>query len=111
MNTFKKITVSAVLGAAAVSAAPVQAADLSGMLMTEVTSAMAEAAQTIARVAADQLRSALQAPRVMRTRTSPSVTISEGTTGPIVVEATRLPPLDAVADERIRSAQNAEVRF
>jgi hypothetical protein len=105
MNTLKKFSMGVVLGVLALtaSATPASAAELFGIKLPELSTLTAEVSKTIAAEMTAQLRKALNAPRPTRVRRPPSVRVIE--TAEVVVEASRLPPLDGSEAEQIRTAQ------
>ena len=105
MNTFKKFSMGLVLGVLAFTATgtPANAAEVFGLSVPELSTATAEISKMIAGEVAAQLRNAIKAPRPTRVRTPPSVRVIE--TAEVVVEATRLPPLDGSESGQVRTAQ------
>jgi hypothetical protein len=105
MNTLKKFSMGVVLGVLALTATttPANAAELFGIGLPELSTVTAEVSKTIAAEMTAQLRNALKTPRPTRVRRPPSVRVIE--TAEVVVEASRLPPLDGSESERVRTAQ------
>jgi hypothetical protein len=98
MNTRANLTVVALLSVFALASNPAKA-DILGFSVNLPTlgAVTTEVAKIVAADVKSSLRSAASAPRVTRTRTSPSVTIHQviDTTAmeTVTVVATRLPPL------------------
>ena len=105
MNTLRKFSMGVVLGVLAVNATttPANAADLFGVSLPELSTVTAEVSKMIAADMTAQLRNALNAPRKTHVRRPPSVRVIE--TAEVVVEASRLPPLDGSESEQVRTAQ------
>jgi hypothetical protein len=113
MNIFTKIAVAALLsGLALGSATPAHAEGLGvSLALPNLGAIAAEVRKVIAADLTTYLRNAVQAPRVTRTRQSPSVSIQEMET--VVVVATRLPPSSRLAEQEVtRTAQvRSQVRL
>lgn len=112
MNMLKKfsmITVFGVLGATSV-ATPANAATVFGVTVPDLTTLTAEISNRIAQELKAQLRMAINAPRQPRGERAPSVVVLEREV--VVVEASRLPPLDGSQSGEVLTAQNQHpVRF
>ena len=112
MNTLKKVSLNLVLGAlvATSAAAPASAADVFGGALPDLSAVTTEISRQIATELRQQLRNALTAPRAKRVRTPPSVTVIDTET--VMVEASRLPPLDGSDNDAVRTAQlSTSARF
>ena len=103
MNMRAKMTVVALLSTFAMASAPAPArADVLGFSVTlpSLGSVTTEVAKVVATDVTSYLRNAISAPRVTRTRTSPTVTINQvvETAGmeTVTVVATRLPAMETV---------------
>jgi hypothetical protein len=109
MNTLKKMTVVTVLGVVTLGSAAFVCAEAPHGRVNQsglsVSAAMGAVDQQIACDLSEQMRTALEAPRTVVQRQSPSVSISE-VADVVVVAATRLPALDPIEVARVeRSAQ------
>lgn len=110
MNTLKKLAVSGLFAIVAAGSlvAPAQAGAPFTVLTPEVAQLTAQVGARIAAELRAELARALAAPRASRSTRTASVIITESNA--ITVEATRLPPVDALAqtDEARRTTR---VRF
>jgi hypothetical protein len=101
MNTRAKVTVVALLSVFAFASNPAKA-DVLGFSATlpSLGAVTTEVAKIVAADVKSYLRSALSAPRVARTRTSPTVTIHQvvetAAMETVTVVATRLPAMETV---------------
>jgi hypothetical protein len=107
MNTLKKITAAVLLGVLALGLNVPARAD-AHQCGFDFSAATAAVTRQIAADVASQMGKALSAPRVVRVRQSPSVTISE-IAELVVVVATRLPRIDPIDDARL--TRTAQVRL
>jgi hypothetical protein len=108
MNILKNMSVVGLFGMLAVgSVAPAQANPLLDSLLPQLSSVTARAGEQIAAELKVQLARAIKAPRVTHPIRRASVTITEPNT--VVVVATRLPPLDVLAEAS--EAKVTNVRF
>lgn len=97
MNILKKLTMGGLFATLATVclAAPVQARAPFALLMPELSALTSQVGERIAVELKTQLVEAVAAPRALRRVRTASVVITESNA--IVVEATRLPPIDALA--------------
>lgn len=109
MNTLKKLPVGVILGVLALAATgPARAAEVFGFELPDLSAITVEIGKTIAADVKAQLHAALKAPRAVRVRKSPSVSIIEAD-AMVVVEAARLPALDTM--DAMRVAGTTQVRL
>jgi hypothetical protein len=106
----RKLSISAVFAVAAAGmvAAPAQAGESLVTLMPDISELTSRVGEQIAAQLKTQLAQIAVAPRLQRLARNASVVITESNA--IVVEATRLPPLDALA-EADEANRTARVRF
>ncbi len=111
MNTWKKVSLGVVLGALSLTAgAGVRVQSVATPDLSRLTADLTETVfGAIAGEVREQLRQALGAPRTERAPRAPAVTVSDTIT--VVVEASRLPPLDGFEAESVRTAHAGAVRF
>lgn len=108
MNILKKITVFGLFGIlAAGSIASAQANPSLTVLLPQISALTAKIGEHIAVELKSQLAQAVAAPRAQRSARAASVVITESAA--VVVEATRLPSADALADAG--EAHAVRVRF
>jgi len=99
MNTLKKLSVAAVLGAVTLGSTAFVCAEGPEHGL-DVSAAMSAVDQQVALDVTTQMHTALEAPRTARVRQSPSVSITE-IDDVVVVAASRLPALDPIEVARV----------
>jgi hypothetical protein len=96
MNTLNKMTVGVFLSVLALaSSAPARTTEAFGVTLPEISVATAEVSKLIATEMKELMYKALSAPRPVRVRQSPTVSVYEPIES-MLVTATRLPALDTM---------------
>lgn len=110
MNTLKKFAMGGLFAMAAAGSliAPAQAGAPFALMMPEVSQLTAQVGARIAAELKAELVQALAAPRASRSTRTASVIITESNA--VTVEATRLPPVDALA-QADETSRTTRVRF